>query len=235
MSVTRFPSPQSLAGHLKVLFGRLGIDFVLDVGAHRGDYVRLLRDIIGFRGRIASFEPGADSYAELQSACGADERWAGHRYALGRSEGTAALNGFARTEFNSFLEPTEYGRANFRGKADVVMKSEVVAVKRLDDVFDDVIAHVGDPHVHLKVDTQGYDLEVLEGAAAVIDRVLSLQVELSVKSVYRDQPTFPEAWARILDLGFEVTGLFPVSSDLDRLRLVELDGVFLRSRGVARS
>lgn len=46
-----------------------------------------------------------------------------------------------------------------------------VEVRRLADVFDEVTAHVPDPEVLLKVDTQGYDLEVIEGAAEVLCRV----------------------------------------------------------------
>jgi hypothetical protein len=55
-------------------------------------------------------------------------------------------------------------------------------------VFAEVTAHVPDPKVLLKVDTQGYDLEVVEGAAEVLCRVAALQLVLPVKHVYDGVP-----------------------------------------------
>ena len=80
----------------------------------------------------------------------------------------------------------------------------------------------------LKSDTQGYDLEVLEGAAGVIDRVEALVVELSVTPIYDGAPHIVEMLSHLRDLGFGVAGLFPIQRR--HLRVVEFDGLFIRSR-----
>lgn len=92
----------------------------------------------------------------------------------------------------------------------------------------DVGAHVPDPKVLLKVDTQGYDLEVVEGAAEVLWRVAALQLELPVKHVYDGVPGLAVTLERLDQLGFEVTGMFPVTRDRDQLRVIEFDCVLRR-------
>ena len=109
------------------------------------------------------------------------------------------------------------------------LSGQPVEVHRLADVFDEVTAHVPDPRVLVKVDTQGYDLEVVEGAAEVLCRVAALQLELPVKHVYDGMPRLAVTLDRLDELGFEVTGMFPVTRDRDLLRVIEFDCV-LRGR-----
>jgi hypothetical protein len=85
--------------------------------------------------------------------------------------------------------------------------------------------------VLLKVDTQGFDLEVVEGAVKVLDRVRALQLEVPAKRVYDGMPPLPRTLERLDELGFEVTGMFPVTRDRDLLRVVEFDCVLRRGGG----
>jgi FkbM family methyltransferase len=225
--VSRYPPPETLAFHLKQLTRRLEINCVLDVGAHRGGYARLLRGEAGFGGEIVSFEPAAASFAALRAALAGDRRWRGHGYALGRSAGTATLRLFAESELNTLLAPSRYGVERFPTMASP-LPAQTVEVRRLADVFDEVTAHVPDPRVLLKVDTQGYDLEVIEGAAEVLCRVAALQLELPVKHVYDGVPGLAVTLGRLDELGFEVTGMFPVTRDRDLLRVIEFDCVLRR-------
>src|SRR4026209_949390 len=56
---------RGLPTHRPDLFERLAIDCVIDVGANRGQYGRLLRTEVGYRGYIASFEPQSTALKEL--------------------------------------------------------------------------------------------------------------------------------------------------------------------------
>ena len=55
--------------------------------------------------------------------------------------------------------------------------TQKVEVCRLDEIFARVVGDAPDPRVLLRIDTQGYDLRVLEGAAGVLDRIVALQVD----------------------------------------------------------
>ena len=86
----------------------------------------------------------------------------------------------------------------------------------------------GPQRLFLKLDTQGYDLEVLRGATATLSRVVALQSEISFVPIYAGMPSWRESIQRIGELGFAVTGIFAVSRDAS-LRLVEADCVFVRA------
>jgi FkbM family methyltransferase len=213
---------ESLATHLAALLRLLEVDCVLDVGANRGQYARLLRRI-GYRGRIVSFEPVPESFAELRRLAASDPQWATVPVALGAEDALLPIHVTAVTEFSSLRTPTDYARHTFPGSA--ITRTVDVPVHRLDDVWPD---HVGAARrVHLKLDTQGYDQQVLEGARGVLERVVSVQTELAVKSVYEGVPRYAEAIPRLEASGFELTGVFPVLRDRE-LRIVELDCVMRR-------
>jgi hypothetical protein len=77
------------------------------------------------------------------------------------------------------------------------------------------------------VDTQGSDMDVIEGARKALPSITALQLELSVRPIYDGQPSLPQTMAALADLGFELLGVFPISRD--GLRVVEFDGVFCRA------
>jgi FkbM family methyltransferase len=216
---------RSLPLYLRALFTQLGIDGVLDVGAHTGEYGRQLRER-GYRGQIVSFEPVPEHFAALDRAARRDPRWRVYPYALGDREGTAPLNVARVGEFSSFLEANAYGTAQF-GRAIDVARTVPVAVRRLDAVLPEVTAGLGVARFFLKVDTQGFDRAVLDGASGCLGQIAALQLELSVRPIYVGMPRYTDVVAHLAGLGFAVGALFPVSYD-KALHLVELDGVFVR-------
>ena len=227
ISLERYPPINTTPHHLRYLMKQLGITSVLDVGAHEGEYVNLLRKHVRFTGQIASFEPSAESFARLTAAWAGDPRWHGYAYALGSDPGFAELSLFGMSQLNSLLSPSRYGMEVFPTLANptAIQKVEVC---RLDDVFDQVVGRVPDPRVLLKIDTQGSDLRVLEGAAGVLDRILALQVEVPLKPIYDGMAPLSELLGFLGDLGFELTGVFPLARDPDHLRLLELDCILYR-------
>jgi FkbM family methyltransferase len=217
-----------MTGYDVMLLPRLGVDCVLDVGAHRGEFGRLLRTA-GFRGRIVSFEPAAEDADLLAGVAGRDPAWLVRREALGRVDGRMELHVSRQSEFNSFRTPTPPAFAQFPGAA--VQRLETVDVRRLDSVFADCVP-AASSRVYLKLDTQGWDLEVLAGASESLPRIVGLQSEVSFQPIYDGMPGYLEAMSTIEGLGFTVSGFFPVSRD-SHLRFVEADCVAVRS-GPAR-
>ena len=226
------PSLESLAAHLVTVFDRLQINCVLDVGAHVGQYGRFLRNI-GYTGHIVSFEPILANFTRLEQRCRGDARWIPRHLALGDRDGVLPINVAQVTQFSSFLSPNRYSLEEFGGFSEVV-RVEPVEMRRLEGIFDACTSAVGEAHVFLKLDTQGYDLRILEGAGSCLNRVLALQSELSLKPIYEGMTGYTAAVSSLNRMGFDVTGMFPVLRD-DRMRIVELDTVMVRSADRSRN
>ena len=212
-----------LALHLRELFARLAIDCVLDVGANRGQYGRFLRMEVGYTGYIASFEPQAAALKELRARASSDALWKIFGMALGRERGELPLNVMQESAFTSFLTPDPSAVPTL-APLNSVVQVELVPVERLDDVIDDVRRASACRSIYLKLDTQGYDLEVINGANATLGSVAALQTEVSVLPIYRHMPNWLTSLQTLKDHSFDVTGLFPVSHD-PVLRVVEFDCV----------
>jgi FkbM family methyltransferase len=221
------------ARHLSHMFENLGIDTVLDVGANDGGYRRLLREDVGFAGRVISFEPVPDVFQALVDAATNDGRWKGMNVALGNEDGELEMNVCRRSTMSSFLTRDEarlanLGYSHLLSVTDVV-KTVRVPIHRLDSIFDDVIGARAGARVFLKCDTQGYDLQVVAGSARSLKSIIALQIELSIKPIYAGAPVYSEVIEHMTDIGFDVTGLFPVRRD-ELSRIVNFDCVMINSR-----
>jgi FkbM family methyltransferase len=228
----RPPTADTLQGHLATLFDRFEFNCVIDVGAHQGGFGRLVRDL-GYPGRIVSFEPVPANFARLQEASAADAEWLTHRQALGAESGRRAIHVTRQSSLPSLRPPSAYGQAYFKGQLEVI-DTPLIEVGRLDDAFVTCIEGLPDPRVFLKIDTQGYDLEVIRGGANCMGRILAIQSEVSVQAIYEGVPNYTDAIAELNALGFELSGLFPVTLDR-KLRLIEMNCVMIRAEAPRRA
>lgn len=194
--VRRWPHAATGPGILKDLLARRGITTVLDVGANEGQYATLLRRV-GFTGRIISYEPVPDVAAALRTRASADPAWEVVDVALGARSGTLRLNRTVGSDLVSALDPVPFAQRVLGQNAEVVGHVDV-PVRRLDEVWP------ADPDdtVLLKLDTQGYDLEVLKGAERSLEAVDVVQTELSFLPLYRGMPHALEVMEWLADQGF---------------------------------
>lgn len=222
-AVSKAPAPCWIESHLRDIVRVLDVTVALDVGGNVGDYAHRLRRLSEFDGRIVSFEPDPGSLQKARRRMDGDAKWTGVPLALGRDAGRKVLNVHSRSLYNSFLEMNEYGVAEYGGTVD---RREEVEVARLDDVAKQYLAS-GDRAL-LKIDTQGFDVEVIEGGRTTIaDNVVALQVEVPIRNIYEGAPTLTDMVHLVDELGFDVTWISPFSRRED-LRLVECDFVARR-------
>jgi len=212
---------------LSIVLQKLGINCVLDVGANRGQYGLTLRGL-GYSGHIVSFEPVREAWETLQTVASRDHQWTTHHLALGAANSRAPMHVAAGSDFSSFLVPTAYSLERFPASAPVE-RVETVEVCRLDNLLASVTSHIERPRFFLKMDTQGYDLQVFAGARGVVDRLLGLQSELAVVPLYENIPTMLAELRAYQAAGFEVSELVPVSRDPSTARVLEYDCLMLRA------
>lgn len=214
--------------HVAHVLEASGVNCVIDVGANVGQYGEGLRKA-GYAGRIVSFEPVAAIFEELAHKASGDPEWVCHPFALGSQDRVQPMNVMTSSVFSSFLSTTQLAEERFTDQIPIE-RVEDVQVRRLDSLLHEIVAGLAAPRIFLKMDTQGYDLEVFSGAGSSLDRVVGLQSELSLNPLYEGMPTFLDALGTYQKHGFRVTGFYPVSRDSSRLTLLEVDCVMVRDR-----
>jgi FkbM family methyltransferase len=205
--------------YLRSLLKQLNIDCVIDVGANVGQYGNELR-MIGYNGLIISFEPAPDCFAALSKRASPDPLWHTVNLALGAEPGEVMFNEMNVSLFNSFRLPSANETDLFAAE-NCVKRQTKVAVEKLENVLPELQKKYGFHNIFLKMDTQGFDLQVFDGAKAVHSKIAALQSELPVKRIYQDSPSWRDAIAVYEGAGFELSALFPVNPKM--AELIEMD------------
>ncbi|WP_162894874.1 FkbM family methyltransferase [Rhizobium terrae] len=181
-----------------------GITLYLDVGANTGQTGRRLRDM-GWEGRICSFEPIPECYEKLAAAAASGRDWQTFNYAVGDRDGQAEI-GISQNRASSSLRAATdllvaiHQPIRYEAKA-------TVALTTLDSLFDR-LASANDV-VHLKIDTQGFERNVILGAANSLKRIDSVRMEVAVSEVYAGEMVVPEAITLMTQMGFVLIEAWP--------------------------
>jgi FkbM family methyltransferase len=212
--------------HLTRFFEHFSVDCVFDVGANIGQYRDLLRDEVEFTGPIVSFEPIPELAADLHAKCSSDAKWFVETTALDREPGPAVLHIMRDSQFSSLLspasdQPTILAPWN-RVTREVWVDRSTIAIE-----LPRWREKLGFTRPFLKLDTQGNDLAVLEGAGEALQAFVGLQSELSFQQIYNDSVGFAEALTRYSQLGFQLSALVP--NNVGHFpSLVEMDCIMFR-------
>lgn len=212
------------AQHVAALLELCRVNCVFDVGANIGQYGERLREF-GYKGRIVSFEPVSDTFERLRVSAESDPEWHVYNFALGREEGVQSIF-IDWDSMNSLLPPSEYGKERYKRFAKG--RTEQIEIRKLDDVMQKALEGIDEPRPYLKMDTQGFDLEVFLGAGERISEFVGMQSEVAALRLYEGSPSMGESVAAYEAAGFGVTGMYPVTREPATGRVVEFDCVMVR-------
>jgi FkbM family methyltransferase len=197
------------------------INTVIDVGANIGQFGWSLRKE-GYKGTILSFEPIRATANTLKDTVVNDPAWKVFNLGLGESPGRKDIHIATETVFSSLLNAT--GVTQAWGDMARIQQTETVEIQRLDDVLPDVTGNA-----LLKIDTQGYERQVLMGATRTLQRMTGVLLELPIIQLYEDNWSFHDALEFMHRAGFVPAQMHPVSFfPNDRISVVEVDCLFRR-------
>jgi len=201
-----------------------GVDLVLDVGANRGQFASQIRQG-GYSGNIVSFEPLSEAHGNLSQASGGDARWKVYpRCALGDHDGEVEINIAGNSLSSSILPMLETHRS--AAPESIYQGKEVVPVKTIDSVTKSYLKKSHAPF--LKIDTQGFEWQVLDGARETLPQIRGVLLELSLVPLYDGQHLWREIIERLEAAGFLLWAFEPVFHDPHDGRTLQVDGVFFR-------
>ncbi|KRF34300.1 FkbM family methyltransferase [Nocardioides sp. Soil805] len=202
------------------LLKHLGIRDLLDVGANTGQYAHEVR-FHGYDGRLWSFEPVAAPYEELVRSTQADPGWQAFNLAVSDYPAELLLHVSRDSTFSSAIPlVTSEGRPD-----SVQVDTETVRADALDNILPTLDGMTGP--LGLKVDVQGHEKAVFDGAAATLEKAHFLEFEMSAVEIYEGQDLLPEMMAWCYSQGF-VLALSEPAWMLDTGRGLQMNGIFVR-------
>jgi FkbM family methyltransferase len=200
-----------------------GIDTVLDVGANTGQFALELRRA-DFTGRMLSVEPLGDAFATLSRAAEGDALWTTHRAAVGAHAGVLTMN-VAGNSVSSSVLPMLARHSDAAPQTAYVATEDVPATTVVE-----LVAQYGlEPaQTLLKIDVQGYERPVLDGAEPLLADFAGVRTEMSLVPLYDGQVLMPEIMSHLADRGFEMWTIERGFVEPGTGRLLQADGVFFR-------
>ena len=214
---SEFPQTMRLLAHHR-------IDLIADIGAHVGHWGERIYQM-GYRGRMVSFEPLSWAHVAMQSTSSAHAGWTvAPRCALGDAPGEATINVSGNGESSSLL-PMDQRHLDLAPDSAYVA-TEQVPVVTLDAAL--AIHLQPSTRLFLKIDAQGFERQVLDGAKKVLGRTVGLQIELSNEQLYAGQELALGLMQRLAGLGFGLHGVWPVIIDPRTARTAQFDALFFR-------
>ena len=226
-SVLRRHGKEIVPSPMASLLSDLRINVVLDVGGSDGHYGAQLRGL-GYLGRIVSFEPLPPSFNELNIRARKSPPWDVIPLALGEHSGLATLNISSNRDSSSFLTMLEQHR---KSAPDIVPDGSLdIQIARLDDLYWNLCS--SNERVFLKIDTQGFERAVLEGASECLRYCTALQVELSLVPLYRGQSLIEDLILWLRERNYSPIWFSHGFRDRVACRLLQMDGIFVRNEGI---
>ena len=225
IDLKRYNVQTSEAAKMHRLLAYHNIDLVLDVGANIGQYAKLLREL-GYSGRIVSFEPLSSAYSQLKAVSKKDPLWEiAPQAAIGNQEGEIIIN-IAGNSYSSSALPMLDAHLESAPES-AYSGSETVKLSRLDTIAKDYIKSET-KSIFLKIDVQGLEKQVLEGATAILPLVKGIKLELSLVPLYEGQVLFKEMIDIVEKLGYELYGIEPGFTAEKTGRMLQMDGIFFK-------
>lgn len=129
--------------------------------------------------------------------------------ALGNEEGEKFINIASNYVSSSILKMSDI--LIKAATETVYMCTEKIYITKLDNIVGKYLKI--NNNIFLKIDAQGYELQVIEGASKILPKIKGMQIELSLVHLYEGQSLYHNMLDYIINLGFELYDILPVFSD----------------------
>lgn len=185
-------------------------EFIVDVGAYEGEWTRMV-SAIWPHSRVLMVEPNSSKKDLLKGQCQS-----------GRVELVTELLGSTDGQVVEF-NVMETGSSVYSEQSDVARIVEKRKLRALDTL-------VGGRRVDLlKIDTQGYEMQVLKGAEGILQHAEVVLLELSLIEINRGAPLIAEMIAFMNDKGYVLFDIIEFHRRPQDKALWQLDGLFVRA------
>ncbi len=217
------PESQPIARKIEI-FRSYHVDMVLDIGANSGQFAKEVRNDIGYKGLIYSFEPLSVIFDQLKNNAKNDLYWKVFNCAMGDVNHKTNINISSNSYSSSLLDILP---SHLKSEPNShYVGTEVVEIKTLDSVFNELCG--SSKNIYMKIDTQGFESKVLKGAVKSLDKIDTVQIEMSLVPLYKEEILAYELIAWMGNKGYTLIAIENGFSDPDTGQLLQIDGIFHR-------
>ncbi|MCD4698004.1 MAG: FkbM family methyltransferase [Bacteroidales bacterium] len=226
LKLKRFTPSTSEALRTATILNNLNIKYVFDIGANTGQFAESLFDF-NYKGTVISFEPVTSCYNTLLERSRKYPNMIVHeKCAIGDDDQLIDINVTDDSVFSSILKIKDF-HARLKPKSKIV-KQETVNMFRLDSIIDKYIDDK-ETSILLKIDTQGFEKEVLDGAKNSLKRIQGIKIEIPLVSIYENTKF---TFYKIIDF-LKQHNFSPYSFNIEGVnlktgRVHTIDGLFIR-------
>jgi len=185
----------------RLILQNLNCNYVVDVGANRGQFALITRRIFP-RAKIHSFEPLEEPAQIFKKIFGNDPNVTLHPYAIGRERTTATIHVTKDDDSSSMLPITKTQSGMFPGATE--KETRQVTVLPLSQALG--VTSIP-PASLLKIDVQGFELDVLQGCEDILDKFSHLYIECSFIELYEGQALAHQIIAWLEQRNFILSGI----------------------------
>jgi len=194
---------------------------IIDIGANKGQFAESI-----FKRnkhlRVVSFEPLPEAYKILAQKVAQNNHWESYNCAIGSDSSESTIYVSENSHSSSLLKINQNHLT--AEKSAKVVKEETVSVKLLSDVIKSDVKET----LMLKIDTQGFELEVLKGSIDLFSKVELIIVELSFVQLYDQSAKFSTVINFLEEYGFILYQIFPEFTNQTTHQLLQANGVFVK-------
>lgn len=187
------------------------IQKIIDVGANEGQFAFMAR-YCWPSAQIDCYEPDPSAYEKLSDFYTKEKKIQINNYALGSSSQTLKLNLGQTSATNSFLV-----------ERNKLLKTSIdVSVKTINEIY----AQKDLSNSLLKLDVQGYELEVLKGSSNVLDKISFILAEISLAEIFECGPQFFDIWQFLNEYGYVYHTIIDQYRDPETEKILQMDILF---------
>jgi hypothetical protein len=107
------------------------------------------------------------------------------------------------------------------------MGKQKFVVSMIDSIIDNY--YHPNNNLFVKIDAEGFEHKVIEGASRSLKRIIGFQVEMSLVPLYEGAPLFTEMISYLANKGYTLMSIEPGFSNHLTGQLMQIDGIFFRN------
>lgn len=210
-----------LKRRLKII-SNCNIDILFDIGANTGQYSKKMRNL-GFNKKIVSFEPLKEVFEILKRNASDDNYWSVYNYALGNEDTSGIINVSGKSDCSSILNMLPDHIESASGLEYIAQQE--ITIKKLDSVFNSFASN--SDKVMIKIDTQGFEKNVIDGALDSLNKIMIIQIEMSIVPMYENEMLYIEMIKYLEKKNFQLYSIENGHFNRKTGQLLQVDGIFV--------